>query len=191
MNGYDQNSIGTTLDGSGVWKRIHGGTIEDTRLDNDGATFLGSFGPLQIEAGDTKSIYLRFTKSVLRVTNLGVDADGWDANATSLNGNDMQIGIGREAIFWITTNPDQFNQFYTPSIIPCNVWAQEACAPTASPTTTSRQPTVTPTISVSPTLASSMSSMPMTQPLSASFSRSSAAAISPSWALDFIMELCR
>ena len=103
-NGEGKNAIGTTLDGSGVWKRIHSGTIEDTQLDNDGATFLGSFGPLlQIEAGDTKSIYLRFTKSVLRVKNLGgVDADGWDANATNLNDNDMQISIGRAVSVFAT-----------------------------------------------------------------------------------------
>ena len=95
-NGEGKNSIGTTLDGSGVWKRIHGGTIEDTQLDNDGATFLGSFGPLKIRAGDTKSIYLRFTKSVLRVKNLSLNADGWDANAINLFGNsNVQISIGR------------------------------------------------------------------------------------------------
>ncbi len=54
----------------------------------------------------------------------------------------LQLLTHRQAIFWITINPDQFNQFYTPSIIPCKVWTQETCAPTASPTTTS-SPTTT------------------------------------------------
>ena len=95
MNGDGENYIGTTLDGSGVWKRIHGGTIEDTQLDSDGATFLGSFGPLTINAGEMKSFYVRFTKSVIRVKNLGPNADGWDGSAINLNDNSMQLSIGR------------------------------------------------------------------------------------------------
>eukprot|EP00986_Skeletonema_menzelii_P007790 scaffold3104_cov145-Skeletonema_menzelii.AAC.1 len=146
MNGDGENYIGTSLDGSGVWRRIHGGTIEDTQLDSDGATFLGSFGPLTINAGEIKSFYVRFTKSVIRVKNLGANADGWDENAINLNDNSLQISIGRAAIVWSLVNPDQFDQFYTPSTIPCKVWRQEACppniAPTLSPTTTI-SPTVT------------------------------------------------
>lgn len=95
MNGYDQNSIGATLNGSGVWKRIHSGTIADTQLDDDGATFLGSFGPISIRAGVTKSFYLRFEKSVLRVKNSDLNAGGWDTNAVDLSGNFMQISVGR------------------------------------------------------------------------------------------------
>ena len=96
MNGDGDNYIGTTLDGSGFWKRIHGGTIENTQLDSDGGTFLGSFGPLTIEAGEIISFYVRFTKSVIRVTHLGPNADGWDGNAINLNGNNnLQISIGR------------------------------------------------------------------------------------------------
>ena len=46
----------------------------------------------------------------------------------------------RQAIFWTTANPDQFNLFYTPSNIPCKVWTQEACPPNIAPTTS---PTIT------------------------------------------------
>ena len=96
MNGDGDNYVGTTLDGSGVWKRIHGGTIENTQLDSDGGTFLGSFGPLTIEAGEIISFYVRFTESVIRVTHLGPNADGWDGNAINLNGNNnLQMSIGR------------------------------------------------------------------------------------------------
>ena len=94
-NGDGMNSIGTALDGSGVWKRIHSGTIADTQLEDDDATFLGSFGPLVINAGETKSIYLRFTETVLRVTSSTANADGWDVNAENLNGNNMKVSIGR------------------------------------------------------------------------------------------------
>lgn len=97
MNGDGTNSIGTTLDGSGDWKRIHGGTIADTQLDEDGATFLGSFGnPISLGAGDVKSFYLSFTKSIIRVSPYSANtADAWDANAISLNGHSMQISVGR------------------------------------------------------------------------------------------------
>mmetsp|Transcript_28455 Transcript_28455/g.48352 ORF Transcript_28455/g.48352 Transcript_28455/m.48352 type:complete len:238 (+) Transcript_28455:106-819(+) len=94
-NGDGMNSIGTTLDGSGAWKRIHSGTIADTQLEDDDATFLGSFGPLVINAGETKSIYLRFTETVLRVTSSTTNANGWDGGAVNLNDNNMKVSIGR------------------------------------------------------------------------------------------------
>ena len=95
MNGDGDNYIGTTLDGSGFWKRIHGGIIENTQLDSDGGTFLGGFGPLTIAAGEIISFYVKFTNSVIRVTHLGPNADGWDGNAINLNGNNnLQMSIG-------------------------------------------------------------------------------------------------
>lgn len=107
MNGDGTNSIGTTLDGSGEWKRLYGGTIADTQIDDDGATFLGSFGrPLSLRAGEITSIYLRFAKSVLRVSQNSYsknNADQWDENAKNLNDDSMQIGVGRAVSAFCST----------------------------------------------------------------------------------------
>jgi hypothetical protein len=106
MNGEGTDFIGTALDGSGVWKRIHGGTIAGTQLDDDGATFLGSFGnPLLFGAGEIKSIYLSFTDpvGVLRVSSPANTADVWDGNANTLNGHSMQISVGRSVSAFCST----------------------------------------------------------------------------------------
>lgn len=104
MNGDGTDFIGTALDGSGVWKRIHGGSVAETKREDDGATFLGSFGnPLLFGAGETKSIYLSFTNTVLRVSSPANTADVWDGNANTLNGHSMQISVGRSVSAFCST----------------------------------------------------------------------------------------
>ena len=187
MNGdyVAKNSIGTVLDGSGDWKPTYKGTLEDTLLDDDEATFLGSFGgkSLQLQAGEIMSIYLRFTESVLKVSQNSFsvsNADKWDGNVETLNDFSMQISVGRAVstltlymfcrerfhhlflkyagvsiydepkdIFWLVVDPNQFDEFYSPSIVPCKLWSKEECPPNIAPTmapTMSNPPTTTPII---------------------------------------------
>lgn len=97
MNGDGTTSLGTTLDGSGDWQKAFSGSISDTELEDDGATFLGSFGAnsVQLQSGEIKSFYLKFDEVVITVSHSVTNPDSWDQNAVSLNDYSMQITVGR------------------------------------------------------------------------------------------------
>ena len=97
MNGDGTTSLGTTLDGTGDWKKAFSGSISDTELEDDGATFLGSFGAnsVQLQPGELKSFYLKFDEAAITVSHSVTNPDSWDQNAVSLNDYRMQITVGR------------------------------------------------------------------------------------------------
>jgi hypothetical protein len=97
MNGDGTTSLGTTLDGSGDWQKAFSGSISDTELEEDGATFLGSFGAnsVQLQPGELKSFYLKFDEAAITVSHSVTNPDSWDQNAVSLNDYRMQITVGR------------------------------------------------------------------------------------------------
>lgn len=97
MNGDGTTSLGTTLDGSGDWQKAFSGSIGDTELEDDGATFLGSFGAnsIQLQSGEIKSFYLKFDEAAITVSHSVTNPDSWDQNAVSLNDYSMQITVGR------------------------------------------------------------------------------------------------
>ena len=97
MVGDGTTSLGTTLDGTGDWQKAFSGSISDTELEEDGATFLGSFGAnsVQLQSGEIKSFYLKFDEAAITVSHSVTNPDSWDQNAVSLNDYRMQITVGR------------------------------------------------------------------------------------------------
>jgi hypothetical protein len=97
MNGDGTTSLGTTLDGTGDWKKAFSGSISDTDLEDDGATFLGSFGAnsVQLRPAEIKSFFLKFDQAAITVSHSVTIPDSWDQNAVSLNDYNMQMTVGR------------------------------------------------------------------------------------------------